>query len=404
MYDQAPIDSNRLGLFFSPIKEINMDILKSLGSFNIDNYIGDPDDEYSYEYQNLRNLRNYYFDRYTLNFQEYIQLVRYIDKSLFDVLESLVPARAKVAKGLLIEPHILERSKTQWKRPSGEENYHESVINTQDDTFVSASNIGIETTLLTTEDSNLSGERLDYIASIDSTLVSFVSGSISNYDGTISADTVATIEGSITRNSGSTMGGIEITIDAELNASIVSQYDSTQNYEQIGIDPLSAAVGAFGLYGENGNVIRTRLDIFNNFVKDRIKVYLLTEQYMELVPTTSSSLDGSRLSVPRLEEVTKFRKKLNILPFTGSDGNEMSSSIGGDIVSVEALNGYFPSHYRYVGDLTTGLENSFFNGSKQNQTTTLDGGPAVQTFTTNPNTLRVSDTGRGSGEPILEVD
>jgi hypothetical protein len=26
------------------------------------------------------------------------------------------------------------------------------------------------------------------------------------------------------------------------------------------------------------------------------------------------------------------------------------------------------------------------------------------TFTTNPNTLKVSNTGRGSGEPILEVN
>ena len=29
--DRAPIDSSRLGLFFSPIKELNMDILKSFG-------------------------------------------------------------------------------------------------------------------------------------------------------------------------------------------------------------------------------------------------------------------------------------------------------------------------------------------------------------------------------------
>ena len=40
-YDQSPIDSNRLGLFFSPIKEINMDILKSIGQFELDQYIGD---------------------------------------------------------------------------------------------------------------------------------------------------------------------------------------------------------------------------------------------------------------------------------------------------------------------------------------------------------------------------
>ena len=114
-FDQSPVDSNRLGLFFSPIKEINLDILKGLGEFNIDNYIGNPADEYSDEYSDLKTLRNYYFSRYTLNLHEYIQLVRYIDKSLFKTLESLVPARrAKVASGLLIEPHILERSKSKW--------------------------------------------------------------------------------------------------------------------------------------------------------------------------------------------------------------------------------------------------------------------------------------------------
>ena len=41
--------------------------------------------------------------------------------------------------------------------------------------------------------------------------------------------------------------------------------------------------------------------------------------------------------------------------------------------------------------------------NKQESTTT-DGGSPVQTFTTNPNTLKVSDSGRGSGEPILEVE
>ena len=97
-FDQSPVDSNRLGLFFSPIKEINLDILKGLGEFNIDNYIGNPADEYSDEYSDLKTLRNYYFSRYTLNLHEYIQLVRYIDKSLFKTLESLVPAKSKSCK------------------------------------------------------------------------------------------------------------------------------------------------------------------------------------------------------------------------------------------------------------------------------------------------------------------
>jgi hypothetical protein len=47
---------------------------------------------------------------------------------------------------------------------------------------------------------------------------------------------------------------------------------------------------------------------------------------------------------------------------------------------------------------------SFFDGSKQTELTTPDGLPPVETFTTNPNILRVASTGRGSGEPILQVD
>jgi hypothetical protein len=50
------------------------------------------------------------------------------------------------------------------------------------------------------------------------------------------------------------------------------------------------------------------------------------------------------------------------------------------------------------------MENSYYNGSKQTIATTLDGTPPIETFTTNPNTLKVSDSGRGSGEPILEVE
>ena len=51
------------------------------------------------------------------------------------------------------------------------------------------------------------------------------------------------------------------------------------------------------------------------------------------------------------------------------------------------------------------MENSFFNGCKQTQVTTIDGGhPIFETFVTNPNTLKVSDSGRGSGEPILDVE
>ena len=399
-FDQAPIDTDRLGLFFSPVKEINMDILKSLGSFNIDDYIGNPSDEYSNEYKDLRTLRNYYFDRYTLNFQEYIQLVRYIDKSLFTTLESLVPARAKVSSGLLIEPHILERSKTEWKPTSAEKRDYTAVINVEDDVNVFSTNEGLFTIITASNDTVLSGENLQFEGVIDAEHDVNLVGSTNDYSGYINTETDINLTGGITRNASSTMGGISITINAEFTGSLQGEYDSTA-YTQIGMEPDSISNLGFGLYGENGNSIRTKKDKDNNYTKERVKVFLLKESYTIDVPENiSADASQGREFVTQ----TKYKYKVNILPFTGSNGLETPTPSGGNIVEATPLNGYFPLHYRNVGDLTTGLENSFFNGSKQTSATTLDGGSPVQTFTTNPNTLRVSDTGRGSGEPILEVN
>ena len=80
----------------------------------------------------------------------------------------------------------------------------------------------------------------------------------------------------------------------------------------------------------------------------------------------------------------------------------MEIAVGGNIVEAVEVNGYIPYHYKYTNNLSTGLERSYFKGSKQTAATTPDGLSPVETFTTNPNILRVAATGRGSGEPILE--
>jgi len=403
-FDNAPIDSNRLGLFFSPIKEINMDIVKSLGAFDIGNYIGNPADDFSPEYGELKTLRNYYFDRYSLNINEYIQLVRYIDKSLFDVLESLSPARAKVSSGLLIEPHILERSKIEQRPVSAsipKSSTLESKIEIQQDIVVNFSNKGIEGFVTASQEISLAGTKDNYVTIVTASDNHVLSGDKIDYLAIITQSDNVVTTGEITTNSGSNMGGISITVDASFTGSAQGEFDSTA-YQQIGMGPESLTQAGFGLYGINGTAIRTRLDKNNNFVKERVKVYLLKEEFTQDVPQNIDANDSSLGK--EFVSTTKHRFKVNILPFTGSDGNETSSSVAGNIVEVTALDGYFPTHYVNVGDLTSGMENSFFKGSKQTSTTTLDGGSPVQTFTTNPNTLRVSDAGRGSGEPILEVD
>ena len=50
------------------------------------------------------------------------------------------------------------------------------------------------------------------------------------------------------------------------------------------------------------------------------------------------------------------------------------------------------------------MQNSFFRGSKNTSATTLDGSSPIETFTSNPNTLKVNKSGRDASEPILEVE
>ncbi len=401
-YDQAPIDTDRLGLFFSPMKEVNMDILRSLGEFNIDDYIGNPADEYSDSYSDLATLRNYYFQRYNLNTHEYIQLVRYIDKSLFETLESLVPARAKVSSGLLIEPHILERSKVKWNKPSAVNAQHEVTIDTNETTNQFASYQNINAFISTSNAIALNVTTPQYSVEIQTQEDLNLVATNNSYNGEVDTFSTTNVFGTITTDSTKTMGGIFAHIDATITGSITGEYDQTE-FIQIGLDKNSLSVAGFGLFGSDGNVIRTYIDVWGNFIKERNKVFLIKESYLKNIPENINALDKSMGT--QLVSTPFYRTKVTILPFTGSDGFEITApAVGGNIVEVTPLNGYFSTHYRNTGDLSTGLQNSYFNGSKQTAATNILGGAPVQTFTTNPNILKVSDTGRGSGEPILVVD
>ena len=160
----------------------------------------------------------------------------------------------------------------------------------------------------------------------------------------------------------------------------------------------------FGIYAQNGNAIRTYFDKDNRRVKERVRVQLVTEQKEKIVTKFAVTASVNGLGDPRGGYVgaiqTYTETKLNIQPFSGS----VVPVVGGDIVAVKLVDGYLPTHYRNTGDLTRGLENSFFRGSKNTAATTLDGTPPIETFVSNPNTLTVNRTGRNASEPILEVE
>jgi len=141
--DFAPIDSNRLGVYFSPVDIINEDIVYSIADLSFDDLIGDPRDEFEYSYRRLSKLQRDYFKRYNRsnNFWDYLRILSYYDSSVFTQVRQLLPARANSTLGVLIEPNILERSKeVLGKQPSFTNRYYENATPFNDGVLVTRIN------------------------------------------------------------------------------------------------------------------------------------------------------------------------------------------------------------------------------------------------------------------------
>ena len=112
-------DLNVVEVSISPQDSINEDIIAQLGSFNIDEYIGDPRLDSSDSYPDLTDLRNFYFKKYTSsqNVFDLIKLLSYFDNSLFKMIKDFVPAKANLSTGLVINTNILERNKIARHEP-----------------------------------------------------------------------------------------------------------------------------------------------------------------------------------------------------------------------------------------------------------------------------------------------
>ena len=112
-FDKAPLDSNKLGVYFSPQTMIDEDIIAQLGFTALDQYIGDPGDVDSRSYPQLIQAAKSYWKKYTdkNDINAYISIFALFDLSFFRQLDQLLPARTDKITGLLIKPNILERSK-----------------------------------------------------------------------------------------------------------------------------------------------------------------------------------------------------------------------------------------------------------------------------------------------------
>jgi hypothetical protein len=122
-------DSNQIGFFVDPQDFKNKDIIRFFGNYDFMDAIGDPSNQFTGNYDTLRSFRstyakskNEYSGSKTL-FNELMILYKfYFNRSIFEAIKNLTPARANTLVGVIIEPTILERPKYQSKPLFGESN------------------------------------------------------------------------------------------------------------------------------------------------------------------------------------------------------------------------------------------------------------------------------------------
>ncbi len=114
-------DSNLVGVYISPFKTRDDDIINFIGNSNFLDKIGDPSNLYESKYSNLETLKTQY-NKNNLSekifYTEFITLFRnYFDTSFFENVKQVFPARTRILTGIVIEPTIIERNKYQHKKP-----------------------------------------------------------------------------------------------------------------------------------------------------------------------------------------------------------------------------------------------------------------------------------------------
>jgi len=129
-------DTHYVDISFSPQTQIDAYtsqlISNNYSTFNIDNYIGNPGQQYSSSYNDLTAFiaKNTPFTSSLLDYNGFIRLIQYFDNSLFKMLGDFVPARANLSTGVTFNSPILERNKVVYSNPSATElepKYHGTI-------------------------------------------------------------------------------------------------------------------------------------------------------------------------------------------------------------------------------------------------------------------------------------
>lgn len=190
---------------FSPTDDVNTFIESELPSnFDLDDYLGDPRNLYNNSYQlldasgnNITSLQEYseaiLNNLSTYNVKDYVRLLKFFDNAIFKMIKDFVPARATVNTGIIIKPHILDRSKIKF---------------TQADVTFHHYSASIETSYTTGSHGYTFGGRDQYITDYTEYLQTplglaakeYHTHSVAQFDGEFSQSFIDITDGEINKN------------------------------------------------------------------------------------------------------------------------------------------------------------------------------------------------------------
>jgi len=253
-FDKAPLDSNRLGVYFSPQTMINEDIIAQFGFTELDSYIGDPGQQYERSYPDLINAAQGYWKKYETknDLNAFIKMFTLFDLSFFKQLDQLLPARADKITGLLVQPNILERNKDSFApRVQRKDLVYNSELDVNQTTILSASRPQYESLLtidIITTGSSFVYESLLPVDNILPTgsanvyesllpIVILSTGSTFVYDTNLNVNTTQISSDSdnrliafLTRSSAEKYGGYAGTLFQPITGSITSETRESVSY------------------------------------------------------------------------------------------------------------------------------------------------------------------------------
>ena len=425
-FDLAPLDSKKLGVYFSPQTMINEDVIAQLGFTDLDQYIGDPGEEEAKSYPRLIQAAQSYWKKYAdrNDINAYIKMFTLFDLSFFKQLEQLLPARADKLTGILIQPNVLERSKDTIVPK----------IKRFDSTYYS---------LITETHPTASGDYLQYLGSVDGDILSIsaqdddqwqmylTASQAKKYDGTTysyeylirSGSTYITASTPYWRSEG-LCPAITSSVLSEFKTNQISgktyteyivELATTTQLNNFTYDNGVDGVGAFLQKNINGgfNSIDASLVYSGQIVliKDghtisatSTEIEYISNGIYEVILPGSISTKFTLNRIASADEIAEFVNQ-RVIVTSGNDNinsifyqTQTINNIGIDAPTYVTKSGYILQEIQDY--LPTGIDNQRYSGAKLTSpgfniasTQTVDGGPVVEWRTANPNQLIYQNNG-----------